>query len=351
MNACGPAPAATTPCPATAKSLQSAPMSTALTLLDLLADGRFHSGSELSSALGIARTTVWKHVQVLEEMGLDIYAVRGRGYRLAESIERLDAAAIRAYLKPTPSALPPAVHVLDQVDSTNYWLAQRAEHAPDGSACLAEQQLAGRGRRGRTWVSPFGRNMYLSLLWRLPMSGISGLSIAMGVTVADACESVGVAGLSLKWPNDLVAASGKVGGILVDVESSAAPDAGDTCTAIIGIGLNVDMPARLRQDITQPCADLNELAGQRISRNELAAALIEHGREALPRFAQEGLAPFQERFATRDASRDHPVTVEEGGRISTGHARGIDIEGALMLETAEGITRIHSGDVSLRALS
>jgi BirA family biotin operon repressor/biotin-[acetyl-CoA-carboxylase] ligase len=255
--------------------------------------------------------------------------------------------AIRSHLTPTLGALPPAVHVLDQVDSTNDWLAQRAEHAPDGSACLAEQQLAGRGRRGRTWVSPFGRNLYLSLLWRLPTTRISGLSIAMGVTVADACESVGATGLSLKWPNDLVAASGKVGGILVDVETSDA----ESCIAIIGIGLNVDMPARLRRDITQPCADLNELAGRRISRNELAAALIEHGREALPRFAQEGLAPFQQRFATRDASRDHPVTVEEGGRISTGHARGIDTQGALMLETAEGITRIHSGDVSLRALS
>lgn len=321
-------------------------MSAPLTLLDCLADGRFHSGSELAGVLGVARTTVWKHVRSLEAMGLDIYAVRGRGYRLAERIERLDAAVIRGQLTPTPDAVPPAVHVLDQVDSTNLWLAQRAGHAPDGSACLAEQQLAGRGRRGRTWVSPFGRNLYLSLLWRVPTLRVSGLSIAMGVMVAEACEAVGAPGLALKWPNDLVGAGGKVGGILVDLESGR----GDVSTAIIGIGLNVDMPARLRRDIAQPVADLNELAGRRLSRNALAAALIEHGRVALPRFRAEGLAPFLDRFAARDASRGHAVTVEQGGRVSAGHARGIDGQGALMLETADGMTRIQSGDVSLRAL-
>jgi len=316
-----------------------------LDLLDLLADGRFHSGGALGQALGIARTTVWKHVKALQVMGLEVHGVRGRGYRLARPLERLNGAAIGIALAPAPRAVVPPVHVHTQVDSTNDWLLEHAAEAPDGTACLAERQLAGRGRRGRTWASPFGRNLYLSVLWRLPARHLSGLSIAMGVTVAEACEGAGTRNLALKWPNDLVAPQGKVGGILVDLTS--AND--ETCLAVVGIGLNVDMPWSLRVPIGQPVTDLNELAGRRLSRNELAASIIAAVRAALPRFAREGLRPFRDSFATRDASRDREVTVEEGGRVSVGRARGIDDDGALMLETANGMARIHSGDVSMRA--
>jgi len=316
-----------------------------LDLLDLLADGRFHSGGALGESLGIARTTVWKHVKTLEGMGLEVHGVRGRGYRLARPLERLDGAAIRDALATGPDAAAAPVHVHAQVDSTSDWLIAHAAQAPDGTACLAERQAAGRGRRGRTWASPFGRNLYLSLLWRLPARQVSGLSIAMGVTVAEACDAVGARNLALKWPNDLVAPQGKVGGILVDISA----DGGGTSLAVIGVGLNVDMPWSMRVPIGQPVSDLNELAGRRLSRNVLAAGVIAAMRAALPRFEREGLKPFRDRFSARDASRDREVTVEQGGRISTGRARGIDDEGALMLETADGIARIHSGDVSLRA--
>ena len=157
-----------------------------LALLERLADGRFHSGGELGEALGVARTTLWTYVRELEALGLDIYAVRGRGYRLAEPLERLDAQAIRAALPVSPCAQPWQVHVLDCVDSTNDWLRKNADGMANGTCCLAEQQSAGRGRRGRGWASPFGRNLYLSLLWRIPMRHVSGLSIAAGVAVAHA---------------------------------------------------------------------------------------------------------------------------------------------------------------------
>lgn len=316
-----------------------------LDLLDLLADGRFHSGGALGEALGIARTTVWKHVRALEGMGLEVHGVRGRGYRLARPLERLDGDAIRSALAPGPCAIVAPVHVHAQVESTSDWLAQHAAGAANGTVCLAERQLAGRGRRGRAWASPFGRNLYLSLLWRLPARRVSGLSIAMGVTVAEACEAAGARNIGLKWPNDLVAPQGKVGGILVDLST-----AGDgAALAIVGVGLNVDMPFSLRAPIGQPVTDLNELTGRRVSRNALAVGVIAAMRAALPRFEREGLKPFRDRFAARDASRDREVTVEEGGRVSTGRARGIDEDGALVLETADGIAHIHSGDVSLRA--
>jgi BirA family biotin operon repressor/biotin-[acetyl-CoA-carboxylase] ligase len=316
-----------------------------LDLLDHLADGRFHSGGVLGDALGIARTTVWKHVKALEAMGLEVHAVRGRGYRLARPLERLDPSHIGSGLVPAACAMSPPVHVLAEVDSTNDWLARHAHGAPNGTTCLAERQSAGRGRRGRSWSSPFGQNLYVSLLWRLPARRVPGLSIAVGVTVADACEAQGVSRLALKWPNDLVAAQGKVGGILVDLVS----DGGDTSRAIIGIGLNVDMPWSMRTAIGQPVSDLNELAGRRLSRNELAVAVVAALRRALPRFERDGLGPFRDRFAARDASRDLEVVVEQSGCVSTGRARGIDEDGALLLETDDGVSPIQTGDVSLRA--
>jgi BirA family biotin operon repressor/biotin-[acetyl-CoA-carboxylase] ligase len=316
-----------------------------LDLLDHLVDGRFHSGGVLGDALGIARTTVWKHVKALEAMGLEVHAVRGRGYRLARPLERLDASRIRRGLDPAPCALGVPVHVLQEVDSTSDWLANHASGAPNGTACLAERQSAGRGRRGRTWSSPFGQHLSLSLLWYLPVRLVSGLSIAMGVAVADACESQGVSRLELKWPNDLVAAQGKVGGVLVDLVSHGA----ERSRAIVGVGLNVDMPWSMRAAIGQPVSDLNELAGRRVSRNDLAVAVVAALREALARFERDGLRPFRDRFAARDASRDLQVRVEQSGRVSTGRARGINEEGALLLETDDGMALIQTGDVSLRA--
>jgi BirA family biotin operon repressor/biotin-[acetyl-CoA-carboxylase] ligase len=314
-------------------------------LLDLLADGRFHSGAELATALGIASTTVWKHVKTLEKLGLDIYAVRGRGYRLASPLERLDAQAIGDMLSAGARERLPRIDVLDEVESTNAWLAARAGDGVSGAVCIAEQQSAGRGRRGRVWASPYGRNLYLSLLWRFPSRALSGLSLAVGVTVAEACESLGVRELGLKWPNDLVSRHGKVGGVLVDLGS----DAPETTTAIIGVGLNVDMPPALRAQVDQPVSDLNELNGAPVSRNRLAAAVLERTAAALSRFELQGLAPFRARFSERDASLGRSVTVEQGGRVSRGQARGIDEHGALVLETADGVARILSGDVSLRA--
>jgi BirA family biotin operon repressor/biotin-[acetyl-CoA-carboxylase] ligase len=171
------------------------------------------------------------------------------------------------------------------------------------------------------------------------------LSIAIGVTLADVCEAQGASRLALKWPNDLVAGPGKVGGILVDLVS----DGGETSRAIIGIGVNVDMPWSMRAAIGQPVSDLNELAGRRLSRNDLAVAVVAALRKAVPRFERDGLGPFRERFAARDTSRDREVMVEQSGCVSTGRARGIDEYGALLLETEDGVSPIQTGDVSLRA--
>ena len=173
--------------------------------------------------------------------------------------------------------------------------------------------------------------------------------------VAEACEALGASAISLKWPNDLIAVGDgvhhKLGGILVDVRSDGRSDRDgvDSSVVIIGIGLNVDMPAALREGITQPVSDLNTLVGAVVSRNELAAQVMARVMLAMPRFELEGLAPFRGRFLARDVNLDRAVRIEQGGQISTGLARGIDESGALMVETSHGLTRIYSGDVSLRA--
>ena len=326
-------------------------MAVPLDLLDLLRDGRFHSGRRLGEALGLARSGVWKHVRTLQQMGLEIYAVRGRGYRLARHFEKLDALAIRAALPTHLRDSAGELTVLAQVNSTNTWLAERARDAANGTTCVAEQQLAGRGRGGRSWASPFGRNVYLSMLWRLPVRAVSGLSIAVGVCVAEACEALGASEISLKWPNDLLCVRAgvrhKLGGILVDVSSEDGYSS--RCVVIIGIGLNVDMPDSLRMSISQPVSDLNELVGQRVSRNALTAKVMERVMLAMPRFEDEGLAPFRGRFLKRDVNLGRLVQVEQGGLLRVGLARGIDEGGALMIETSQGLERIFSGDVSLRA--
>ena len=327
-------------------------MAVPLDLLDLLADGGCHSVRLLSDTLGIGLTAVREDIKRLQGIGLEIHAVRGRGYCLANQLQRLDADAIRAALPIRLREAPFEMTVLPQVDSTNAWLAANASRAINGTTCLAEQQLAGRGRGARAWVSPFGRNVYLSMLWRLPARALSGLSIAVGVCVAEACEALGASQISLKWPNDLVAVRDevqhKLGGILVEA-SSHGRHGNESSVVIIGIGLNVDMPVGLRAGITQAVTDLNELTGERVSRNALAAQVMERVMVAMPAFEQEGLTPFRARFLARDANLDRLVRIEQGGSVSTGLARGIDESGALMVETSHGLQRIYSGDVSLRA--
>ncbi|MFT5448430.1 MAG: BirA family biotin operon repressor/biotin-[acetyl-CoA-carboxylase] ligase [Gammaproteobacteria bacterium] len=267
--------------------------------------------------------------------------------------EALDAQVIRDALPLSLRQAPFELTVMQTVDSTNTWLSARAAGAVNGTSCLAEHQLAGRGRGSRIWVSPFGCNVHLSMVWRFPARQVAGLSIAVGVCVAEACDAMGACGVSLKWPNDLIVAREdvhhKLGGILIDVAGDTSAGEGGS-VAVIGIGLNVDMPISQRTAITQPVCDLTELVGGRVSRNALVAQVMERLMLAMPLFEQQGLAPFRARFLQRDVNYDRPVRIEQGAHVSTGLARGIDETGALMVETSHGLTRIYSGDVSLRTM-
>jgi len=316
-------------------------MSWPAALLNTLADGRFHSGAALAAQAGISRSAVWKQVAKLAALGLDIQRVPGRGYRLAAPLELLDAARIRAGLRP-PGLVPDALYIAASLPSTNAWLL--AHDGADPAACLAEHQSAGRGRRGRGWVSPFAANLYLSLSWRfeaLPPQ-FSALSLVVGVVCAEVLAAAG-APVALKWPNDLQLAGRKLGGILLEMTGEPP----GPCRAVIGIGINWRMPEGVALD--QAWADLAGALGRRLpGRNALAADLLNALLAMLPRFAAQGFAPWQADWERFDALAGSPVTVHTGQAPVAGTALGVDADGALRVRTAQGVQRFWSGDVSVR---
>lgn len=309
-------------------------------LLRHLADGQFHSGEQLGDALSISRAAVSKHVQALKSLGLDIYSVSGKGYRLAVPLQLLDAGRLSRELAPA------RVEVVPVIGSTNqYWLEQ-TEQLNKGDLCLAECQTSGRGRRGRSWISPFGGQLVMSMYWRLEqgMAAAMGLSLVVGIAVVEALERAGFGGVALKWPNDLYLNGRKLAGILVEMSGTA----GGPCHLVIGMGLNMVLPRSEQDKITQPWAELAEL-GDITDRNGLVVALATAWQQALVHFEQEGIAGFRERWNRLDYFNGKPVRVLMGELQVHGTARGIDEQGALLLELENGdIKRYLGGEISLR---
>lgn len=324
-----------------------------LDLIRLLADGDCHSGEVIAQGLGISRTAVWKAMRkTATKLGLAIESVPGRGYRLASPLELLDPERISGALSTAGRARLARLEVHDRIDSTNDRLmAAAADRAPSGTVCLAERQTAGRGRRGKTWVSPFGTNLYLSVLWRYPVgpAGLGGVSLAAGVTVAQVLDRLGVTELGVKWPNDLLWRGRKLGGLLLEVASEAQGPS----HLVVGLGINLRMDPDQGHTIDQPWVDLcHALDGQPPGRNDLAAALIDGLLEMLERFGlgggQGGLQPFLADWERYDLLRGQRVRVQFGERLIDGDYAGIDPDGALRLNTPGGLLRLHSGEVSVR---
>lgn len=320
----------------------------AFALLRLIADGEFHSGEALAGALGVSRGTVWNAVRALEAADLQIYKVRGRGYRLAQRVSLLDAAII---------ARGPGAHgalqieVIDSADSTNTRLMQRAvAGAASGSVLAAEWQHSGRGRMGRAWQAGIGRAIAFSMLWRYAQgaSALSGLSLAVGVAVIRALRGIGAADVELKWPNDVLWRGRKLAGILVELTGDAlGPSA-----VVVGVGVNVRLSEAMKARIDQPAADLESACRRELDRNAVLAALLAELRLALERFASAGFAPLREEWESYHAHQGRRVTVTlPGGATDDGVARGIADDGALLFESGNALRRLHSGEISLRAAS
>jgi len=317
-----------------------------------LADGEFHSGEQLAETLGVSRSAVWKAVESLRELGATLHAVRNRGYRLRSGSDALDSKRITSLLVPAVRARVRNVETAWTVDSTNSVLLARL-NSPFGvsDALLAEYQTAGRGRRGRAWLAPPGGSICLSLSWafREVPQDLGALGLVIGVCALRALRESGLEDVRLKWPNDIVLDGKKLGGILIELRAESAGPA----SVVIGIGLNVALGARVLEAIGEAGnspIDLVTAGLTQPSRNALAAALITQVIRGLLVFEQEGLKPFAEEWHAADALRGRQIDVHTMEGIARGLARGIDLHGALVVETAQGVRRFVSGDVTVRAV-
>jgi BirA family transcriptional regulator, biotin operon repressor / biotin---[acetyl-CoA-carboxylase] ligase len=321
-------------------------MSLRFEILKTLGDGRFHSGAHLGRALGVSRTAVWKHLQALGELGIDIFAVTGKGYRLAHPLELLDRDAILNALTTESRALLSGIELHSQLDSTNTYLSGKAASLASGSACLAEYQSSGRGRRGRAWVSPYAASVYLSLLWRFAISPsvLSGLGLVSGVAVARALRQAGLQDIGLKWPNDVIWQGRKLAGTLLEMSGESY----GPINVVIGIGLNVRMPATAGRQIDQAWVDAETALGKSMSRNALAGLLLHHLLLALQQFQAKGLTPFIQEWQQWDIVTGKTIRLQLPTETLTGIAKGIDHNGALLLQSRGTISSHMAGEVSVR---
>lgn len=314
-------------------------------VLRLLADGEFHSGAQLAQRLQLSRTTVWTAVQALEQHGLTVYAVRGRGYRLATPVSCLEADAIRRYLGNRATQF--AIQVEEEIDSTNRLLLSTAALAPHGSCIFAELQTAGRGRQQRRWHANLGGGLMFSLLWRFEQGAafLTGLSLAVGVAIVRCLREAGIAEAGLKWPNDLYAAGRKLGGVLIEMQGEMEGPS----HVVIGIGLNVRLDRQVQQLIDQSAIDLWQLTGKMIDRNALAASLLRHLADVLDTFRHLGFTAVRQEWEHYHVYARQPVRLLlANGTSIDGQVAGVNAAGALLLQTADGLRTFSSGDVSLR---
>lgn len=324
-------------------------------LLQILSDGEYHSGEELGKLLGISRTAIWKQMQKVEALGLPVESQKGCGYRIAGGLDLLTHDAVYEQLSPKSKKLLKQLDVQSTVTSTNELAKQKAEATnASGFVVVAEQQTGGRGRRGREWVSPYGCNLYLSLVWGFDggVSALEGLSLAVGVAVRKAIVRLGVEPsvkkelLELKWPNDLLWKKRKIGGILLEVIGDPA----GFCQVIIGVGLNVDMPKGHAAGIDQSWANLVELVPGGLSRNELVGAVADELLLLLDGYNELGFKCYRDEWHQYDAYADEAVTLSLMDKTIEGVARGVDHAGALRLEIDGEIKTFSGGEVSMRGV-
>ncbi len=317
-----------------------------------LSDGQFHSGEDLAQTLGVSRSAVWKAVKSLRDLGATLHAVRNRGYRLAKSSEPLGADQILERLSDAVRKHVRKLEVVWTVGSTNTELLSRP-NPPNGSSevMLAEYQTAGRGRRGRAWLAPPGGAICLSLSWtfRDVPADLGALGLVIGVCELRALRSLGVTAARLKWPNDVLVDERKLGGILIELRA----ESGGPACVVIGIGLNVALGAPLLAKIAETgiaATDLVTAGLAEPSRNAVAGAIVDSCIHGLLEFERDGLRPFIENWRDADALQGKMVDVKGAvGEVTRGLARGVDLHGALLVETVEeGLKRFVSGDVSVR---
>lgn len=322
-------------------------------ILRLLADGRFHSGEEIARHFNVTRATVWNAIQYAESLGVEIFSVRGRGYRLPEPVLLLQRDSVLAAIGPQRGWFNLELH--DQLESTNSYLMKQAVAGMAHATCVAALlQTKGRGRRGRTWQAGLGASLTFSLLWRFQCgaSALSGLSLAVGVALVRALHGIGVTAAQLKWPNDvLIQRQGhyqKLAGILIELQG----DMEGPSTAVIGIGVNLRLPESLRRNIDQPVTDIQAVTAQAPDPNMLLGFVLKNLADVLSEFERNGFTRLREEWLLHHAYQNQTVRLlSPNGRETQAVVSGIAEDGVLLVETAAGVQRFSVGEISLRGMA
>lgn len=317
-----------------------------LHLARFLSSEESRSGEAIAAEFGCSRTAVWKHINSLRDLGLGIDAVAGQGYRLQFPLELLEETRIRHELGKDSLSRLTKIELLVSVASTNSYLQNGPLDARTGTAVLAERQTAGRGRRGKSWFSPFACNVYASLCWRFD-SGVGELAclpLVVALSAAGALERIGLSGHQIKWPNDILMRDRKLAGCLVEVHG----DASGPCFAVIGVGINVRMPREIPGlgQIDQAWTDVAcSLPG--VSRNQCAGALLDELAVNLVRYEAQGFAPFVPLWQSRDGLAGRQVEIVHQQQRIQGKVTGISDRGGLLIKTSGTVAEYMAGEVSV----
>lgn len=335
-------------------TLSTKTITSLMPLINLLSDGKTHSGEVLGGLLGVSRTAVWKQLKKLNSLGLTVQSVKGAGYCLSEPIDLLDQEGIAAGLK-AGLEVPVALEVKPCVDSSNSYVSRYLREQSTGQdsllVCATEMQTAGRGRRGRSWVSPFASNLYFSVGIKAPQSlgSYQGLSLAVGVEIVAALKEL-FPGFSanLKWPNDILVGGKKLSGILIEVDG----DLSGNCNLVVGVGVNYRMPESSSEAIDQAWIDLASVLSHMnvapSNRSEVLLALVKRLVSVIVEFPNKGFDAYRERWQALDVFYGRAVTVTTGGSSAEGVSQGVDASGALLVDIEGDVKVFSGGEVTLR---
>ena len=313
-------------------------------ILNLLADGQFHSGEVLAQDFNVSRATVWNAVKHAESLGVEVFKVRGRGYKLPQAIELLDENRVLAAIGAQRAWFN--VQILDEVASTNTYLMQHKDSA-HATCVAAHVQTHGKGRRGRTWVSQLGASLTFSLLWRFQCgaAALSGLSLAVGVALIRALNSLSVNNVQLKWPNDVLVEGKKLAGILIELQG----DLEGPSAAVIGVGVNLNLPKNVLDSIDQPAIDLANASIKHVNQSELLGVILKHLADVLSSFETHGFIGLRDEWLSYHAYENKPVRMLlPNGTDVHGIVKGVADDGILLVQTALGLQRFSAGEISLR---
>ena len=314
-------------------------------ILKILSDGKFHSGEELAKEFGISRASIFEDVNKLDDAGIEIQRIRGRGYRLPHRWDRLSEREIGKELGEQHSKF--TLEILDHAASSNTILLQRAAlRAASGHVVAVELQTSGKGRLGRRWHSGLGNGLTFSLLWRFDCSlnELSGISLAVGVAILRALNKLGARGIRLKWPNDVLTTQGKLGGVLIESQGDMLGPA----TVVIGIGLNYQLPDKITSQIDQPATCLSEVMDEVPSRSKMLAVLLCELSTILEKYCIEGFASLHSEWEENHLYQGKNIKLQlPDGRIAEGISLGVTGLGAIRIQTEQGECKYNSGEIGI----